>query len=87
MYVITEYTKKKAKAVGVEVRPSTRKGKKIDVFQEGKKIASIGDLNYKDYPTFLQEEGKAVADRHREQYYQRHTKTTAGEQLAKWLLW
>jgi len=87
MYVITEYTKKKAKAVGVEVRPSTRKGKKIDVFQEGKKIASIGDLNYKDYPTFLQEEGKAVADRHREQYYQRHTKTTVGEQLAKWLLW
>jgi len=87
MYVITDYTKKKAKAIGVEVRPSTRKGKKIDVYQHGVKIASIGDLRYKDYPTFLQEDGKVVAEQHKKQYHLRHTRDSVGEFLAKWLLW
>jgi len=87
MYIITEYTLRKAHSLGLTVRPSTRKGKKMDVYQEGKKIASIGDIRYKDYPTFLREEGKAVADRHRQAYYERHTGKSKGEQLAKWLLW
>ena len=87
MYVITEYTKRKAKAIGVEVMPSTRKGKKIDVYQNGKKVASIGDIQFKDYPTFLQEDGKIIADQHRARYHQRHTRDSLGEALAKWLLW
>lgn len=87
MYVITEYTKRKAKEMGVEVRLSTRKGKKIDVFQDGKKIASIGDVRYKDYPTFLKEDGKAIAEEHRRKYHLRHTRDSVGEQLAKRLLW
>ena len=33
------------------------KNKKIDVYKNGVKIASIGDLRYKDYPTYLEERG------------------------------
>ena len=87
MYVITEYTKKKAREIDMEVRPSTHRGKKIDVYEDGVKIASIGDVRYKDYPTFLQEDGKAIAEERRRLYHQRHTKDTLGEMLAKWLLW
>ena len=32
MYIITDYTKNKAKKLGVIVKPSTNKKKKIDVF-------------------------------------------------------
>jgi hypothetical protein len=87
MYVITEYTKKKAREIDMEVRPSTHRGKKIDVYVDDVKIASIGDIRYKDYPTFLQQDGKAIAEEHRRLYHQRHTKETLGEMLAKWLLW
>ena len=41
----------RAKALGVQVKPSTTKYKKLDVFDvTGKtKIASIGDLRYSDF--------------------------------------
>ena len=35
MYKITNYTKLKAKKIGVNVRPSKVAGKKIDVFKNG----------------------------------------------------
>ncbi len=74
-YNITAYTKGRAKKLGVSVKPSTRKGKKIDVFnKDGKKIASVGALGYKDYPTFLKTEGKEVADKRRKAYKTRHNK-------------
>ncbi len=38
-----------AKKIGVNVKRSTRAGKKLDVFKDGKKVASIGDVNYKDF--------------------------------------
>ena len=41
--------KQKAKKLGVEVRSSTRKNKKLDVFKDGKKVASIGHIKYSDY--------------------------------------
>lgn len=87
MYVITPYTKEKAKMAGLTVQPSTRKGKKLDVFQDGKYLDSIGALGYSDYPTYLKKEGKIVADERRRLYHLRHTKDTLGEQLAKYLLW
>jgi len=62
MYHITAYTKAKAKEINVEVKPSTRKGKKIDVFRDGKKIDSVGAIGYKDYPTYIATEGKASED-------------------------
>lgn len=51
MYVITKYSFDKAKRLGVDIVPSTIKNKKIDVFKEGIKVASIGDSRYSDYAT------------------------------------
>ena len=50
-YIIKSYTKTQARKLGVVVKPSKVKGKKIDVFKNGKKIASVGALGYSDYPT------------------------------------
>jgi hypothetical protein len=41
----------KAKKIGVTVRPSETRGKKLDVFKNGNKVATIGDLNYEDFNT------------------------------------
>jgi hypothetical protein len=87
MYHITDYTKANAVKLGLTVKPSEQKAKKIDVFKEGKKIASIGAKGMGDYPTYLLTKGKQYADERRRLYYLRHTKHTLGEELAKKLLW
>lgn len=74
MYQILPYTYKKAKALGVNVKPSTNSTKKIDVYKKGKKVASVGGLGYGDYPTFLQSYGKSYANKKRKLYKQRHEK-------------
>tara|TARA_R110001599_G_scaffold197554_3_gene394171 strand:- start:277 stop:555 length:279 start_codon:yes stop_codon:yes gene_type:complete len=73
-YTITNYTRNRASQLGVSVKPSTRKGKKIDVFKDDKKIASIGALGYGDYPTFIRTKGKEYADKRRKAYKNRHAK-------------
>lgn len=87
MYHITNYTNHKAKQWGLEVHPSKKKGKKIDVYKHGEYITSIGDINYPDYPSYLKEEGKAYADERRRLYHIRHQKQTLREKLSRWLLW
>lgn len=47
-----------ARKVGVTVRPSRRKGKKLDVIKKGKVVASIGQTGYKDYLWYLAAEDK-----------------------------
>jgi hypothetical protein len=74
MYTITSYTKRKARQLGVQVRPSTNKKKKVDVYKNGKKIASIGARGYGDYPTFMKTHGQAFANKKRRLYKQRHQK-------------
>lgn len=74
MYEITPYTKAQARKFGVQVKPSTRKGKKIDVFKDGDKVASVGALGMGDYPTYQRTRGKAFADIRREAYKARHHK-------------
>lgn len=78
-YVISRYTRNKAKQLGVQVKPSTRKGKKIDVFKNGKKVASIGAAGMNDYPTYMRKEKqgkveKGTAERRRKLYKIRHKK-------------
>jgi hypothetical protein len=73
-YRITEYTKKQAKKLGVTVKSSTVKGKKIDVFKEGVKVASVGAIGYGDYPTFMETIGKKYAEGRRTLYKIRHKK-------------
>lgn len=88
MYKITDYTKKQAKQLGVDIKPSKIKNKKIDVFKDGNKIISIGDINYKDYPTYIKEKGINYANERRRLYKIRHKNDngTAGFYANK-LLW
>ena len=90
MYSIKSYSKKRAAELGVKIKPSTRSGKKIDVFKNGKKIASIGAKGYNDYPTFKEKYGKKFADERKKAYLARHKKNiiknTPGYYAAK-ILW
>jgi len=74
LYKILPYTLRQAKKLGVEVKQSKKKSKKIDVFKDGKFLTSIGATGYKDYPTYWKTEGKNVADNRRKLYKKRHEK-------------
>jgi hypothetical protein len=92
MYEITEYTKKRAKELGVEVRPSANSKKKIDVFDlDGKRIASIGAQGYMDFPSYIEKEGEAYAQERRRLYKLRHIKNRTVKGSNGWwsdnLLW
>ena len=73
-YAITNYTYKQAKKLGVTVKPSTNKTKKIDVFKGNKKVAAVGAYGMGDFPTFMRTEGMASAKEHRRRYKMRHEK-------------
>jgi len=74
-YAITKYSRDQAAKLGVTIKPSTVKGKKIDVFKNDKKVASIGAEGMSDFPTYMQTKGKAYADERRRLYKIRHAKT------------
>jgi hypothetical protein len=73
-YKIKRHTYTQAKKLGVVVKPSKVKGKKIDVFKKGKKVASVGAIGYDDYPTYIQKKGKKYANERRRLYKIRHQK-------------
>ena len=78
-YNIKAYTKNQSKKIGVTIKPSVLKGKKIDVFKKGVKVASVGAIGYKDYPTYLELEKKGkvpkgTATKRRKLYKIRHKK-------------
>ena len=73
-YNITNYTRKQAKKLGVTITHSTNTKKKIDVFKKGKKVCSVGNLNYYDFPTYLLKKGKSFANSRRKMYRIRHSK-------------
>ena len=58
---------RKAKKIGVKVKISTRKGKKLDVFKDGKKVGSIGAIGYEDFNIHKDK-------KRRENYKKRHGK-------------
>jgi len=72
MYKISDYSFQKAKLLNVVIKPSKNKNKKIDVFKDGKVIASIGAKGYKDYSLYLEENGKEYADKKKKLYRLRH---------------
>ncbi len=92
MYKITPYTMAQARRLKVIVKPSTRKGKKLDVYdRKGNYLTSVGARGYFDYPSYLKLYGKAVADQRRRLYKIRHRgdrkiKYSAGY-FADQLLW
>ena len=74
MYKIKKYTYKKAKKLGLEVKPSTNKTKKIDVYKNGKKIAAVGAAGMNDFPTYIEKKGLTYAKTRRRLYKMRHEK-------------
>ena len=80
-----------AKKLGVEIKPSKLKGKKIDVFKNGKKIASIGAVGYGDFATFKQFKGNEFALKRQKAYKKRHqkyrTKKGTNSYYADKILW
>lgn len=68
-----QYTQ--AAKLGVKIKPSASKNKKIDVFKKGKKVASIGNKNYSDYATYRKDKGVKYADERKRLYKLRHNKT------------
>jgi adenine specific DNA methylase Mod len=71
MYQILPYSYQQAKRLNVFIKPSENPKKKIDVYKDSKKVASIGDPNYQDYAHYLQKD-KTLADNRRRLYHLRH---------------
>ena len=91
MYKIRNYTRRQAKKIGVKIKVSTNKTKKIDVYKDTRKIASIGANGMNDYPTYIQTKGLKFAKTRRRLYRirhnnDRHVKWSNGW-LADKLLW
>jgi hypothetical protein len=91
MYTITNYTYSKAKKLGVNVKPSVNKTKKIDVFKKGKKVCSIGAYGMNDFPTYMKTKGNAYANTRRKLYKIRHNRDRKTKNSCGWyadkLLW
>jgi hypothetical protein len=75
-YTIDPQAFKNAEKLGVTIKKSTEKNKKLDVFdKDGEKLATIGDVRYMDYRSYMKMEGKPFADERRRLYKIRHEKT------------
>ena len=70
-YKIKPQQKKAAKELGVTIKSSTLKGKKIAVFKNGEKVADIGALGYGDYWTYYEKDIYFAASK-RKAYQARH---------------
>tara|TARA_R110000796_G_scaffold154264_4_gene270916 strand:+ start:164 stop:451 length:288 start_codon:yes stop_codon:yes gene_type:complete len=64
-----------AKKLGLTIKPSENKHKKLDVFdKDNKRIASIGSIRYGDYHNFIETKGIEFAETRRRLYKIRHNK-------------
>jgi hypothetical protein len=87
-YQIKQYSYDQAKKLNVNIKPSKNKHKKIDVFKNNKKIASIGDVNYDDYPTFIIKHSLNYANERKRLYNIRHKQNNGINSFyAKNILW
>ena len=50
-YRITDYSRNQARKLGVSIRLSSNPKKKLDVYKNGVKVASIGAIGYSDFAT------------------------------------
>ena len=89
MYEIKQYSFKKADELSLNIKASTRKGYKIDVYKGEDYLTSIGDINYKDYPTYVLENGKEYAEKRKRMYHLRHKKDLKHFRgfLSMYILW
>jgi hypothetical protein len=90
-YTIKARTYANAKRLGVDIKLAKNKDKKLDVFKNGKKISTIGDSNYLDYASYIQQKGIQYANVRKKIYRVRHkddinVKNTPGYFSSK-ILW
>jgi len=87
-YKITQFTRDRAREIGVEVYPSKNPKKKLDVVFPKGAVVSIGAMGYGDFPTYMKTHGMEYALKRRLAYHMRHRKDDGlAGQLAKHLLW
>lgn len=88
-YKITPHSIKQAKRLGVDIKPSNEKNKKIDIYKDGRKLYSIGDIRYNDYGNYLLLGDATLANKRRHLYHKRHGNPIKGTRSwwAKELLW
>jgi hypothetical protein len=77
-YQITSRQRANARRLGVSIKPSTVKGKKIDVFKgtgkDKKKVASIGALGMMDFDKWKAKEGIEKAKKRQKAFKSRFSK-------------
>tara|TARA_R110000787_G_scaffold168659_1_gene281432 strand:- start:875 stop:1135 length:261 start_codon:yes stop_codon:yes gene_type:complete len=73
-----------AKKYNVEVKVSTVKNKKLDVYKKGDKVASIGDIRYGD---FLQTGDKQKQKNYKSRHQKDRTKVGSAGYYADKILW
>ena len=90
-YKITDYTKKRANELNVNVKPSKNKNKKIDVYKDGVFLFSIGANGYLDYQLYIKRFGMKYAQNRRRLYRLRHARNIQKKYSPAWyaseLLW
>jgi len=90
-YTITAYTRARAKKLGVQVKLAKNKKKKLDVFKNGKKVASVGARGMGDFPTYKRTKGLEFAKKRQKAYKSRmaknRTKVGTNGYYADKLLW
>ena len=84
-YDIKQYTFDQAKKYGYIVKVAQNKKKKLDVYKDNVKIASLGNSQYKDYPTYIEERGLTFANVRRVLYHNRHKKDIERKGSNGWL--
>ncbi len=71
-YKISKNSYDIAKELNVTIKPSSNPKKKVDVYKDGKKVASIGATNYNDYNTYIKSKGLDYANKRKKLYRLRH---------------
>jgi len=89
-FEIRAHHREAARRLGVQIRPSQVRGKKLDVFKGGNKVASIGQKGYWDFASY-KALAPDIADARRMAYRKRHAedrlrKGSAGY-YAYYILW
>ena len=90
-YKITSRQRSAAKRLGVQIKPSTVKGKKLDIFKNGNKLASIGALGMKDFDLWKKSDGiekaKARQKAFKSRFQKQRTKVGSPAYYADQILW
>ena len=84
-YIITQYSYDKAKELGLTIKLSQFKMKKLDVYKDNVYINSIGDSRYNDYGSYCILFNKEYANERKRLYHIRHKKNANIKYSKQWL--